>query len=100
MAIKRKRFLVPVHGILGAPLNSSRHGADQFQWFVKLPIPVYGQNSVNAYQKINSLGSQLHRITVNRSKSKTTSFLTELAEWCPEPISLPDFDRLRTIGFS
>ena len=34
-------------------------------------------------KKLNSLGSQLHRITVNRSKGKTTSFLTDLAERCP-----------------
>ena len=63
-------------------------------------FPIYARNSVNAYQKLNSLGSQLHRITVNRSKGKTTSFLADLAERCPDPISLPDFDRLRTIGFS
>ena len=80
MAIKRKIFLVPVHGILGAPLDSSRHGPDQFYWFVKFPIPVYAQNSVNAYQKLNSLGSQLHRMYANRGKSKITPFLTDLAE--------------------
>ena len=33
----------------GAPLHSSRHGADQFQWVVKLPGILYARNPVNAY---------------------------------------------------
>ena len=33
----------------GAPLDSSRHGADQFQWVVKLPVILYARNPVNAY---------------------------------------------------
>ena len=32
----------------GAPLHSSRHGADQFQWVVKLPGILYARNPVNA----------------------------------------------------
>ena len=51
-------------------------------------------------KKLNSLGSQSHRIGLNRGKGKTTSFLADLAERCPDPISLADFDRVRTIGFS
>ena len=43
-------LFVRVHGILGAPLNSSRHGVDQFQWFVKLPFRFYVRNPVNAYE--------------------------------------------------
>ena len=42
-------LFVRVHGILGAPLNSSRHGVDQFRRVVKLPAPVYARNPVNAY---------------------------------------------------
>ena len=51
-------------------------------------------------KKLNSLGSQSHRMGLNRGKGKTTSFLADLAERCPDPISLADFDRLRTVGFS